>query len=946
MKNQKSIFISYSWDNEDHRLWVKKLADALEEKFNFHVIWDGYDLDSFIDKNLYMEQSVVDCDYMLVVATGNYKLKSSSRKGGVGIETSIAVSQHWKQMEQNGKTKIIPILKEKDAIPIYLENHLYIDFTNENEFDKNFNELLKTINGDALFKRPAKKKINRKPLTLTKVEEIISLAYKSKKKINEVIDYSRDNRIKYEIWEVQNITGSPIYFIATHPNINMAKTLQNAFAFIDKILVEKNSQIIILSDRIIHKLDQIINSQYNVKNIKYEDFLWNHCISEEFKDFSIPEKIDFYTPQDLLDSNEVVHNNAINFISNLVSNPTEKNTANLIIGSGGIGKTSLCQSLANKLKSSKDKFLTIYISSEDIRNYINENHLPYGNVDNIYDLYQMEAKYLDHQNIFDKKTFELSILTGKIVTIIDGLDEFASIFSEKFNIYNFLKSIHDMNLQLGSNRFVITSRENNIFSDEILNDFEINKLNLLGFKLDNCTKYLNQRFNKYDEHMSIVNSIYEKIELSSLFEHQRVVPFFVDVISTMYEDNIKSGSNNIFELCEEPTKYPSLNKLNDHLIYSIFRREKNRHNLIESPEQIVSTFIDLCSELGDSWTDSEFHDLIALNFEKNVDKYVEKMKKNPLLKINGDRVYLRYDFLKSYFITLDLFRFFEEKKLNLTFLRLLSRIGKDSNELRDLVLFLESRNYVEIFVNLIDNIKSKVNISELFFEKGDQDGYLKSIEKIVFILYKLNNNKPSDFNDKLKTIYKVCDGNEVYEGLFVNGDIHALNFNGLNITYSIFKNFPKFLNSDFTDSNFQYSSFENCNNDNINNSNFNFANIDLNNCNLDDKINKSYNLFSDKKEINNDKIKDEFKKFLLSFFKGGRFRDNNKIHISFSQHIEKLKITNFNKFIAKDILQISVKKEVDTFYEINKIYRDSVRKFIMDGTEDFEIKEMIKWLSD
>lgn len=762
------------------------------------------------------------------------------------------------------------------------------------------------------------------------------------------MDFSKDKRIRYEVLEVQNITGLPVYFIATHPNINIAQTIFHAFSYISKQSIDKNSQVIILSDRIVQKLEKTIDKLYdikNVKNFKYEDFLWNYCISEEFKDFSIPEKINFYTTQELMDSNLEVHANAVNYMTNIINNNAENKTAHLIIGSGGIGKTSLCQSLANRLKKFNEKFLSIYISSEDIRNYINENHLPFGSVDNIFDLYQMEAKYLGHQNIFDKKTFELSILTGKIVIIIDGLDEFSSIFPDKFNIYNFFKSIHEINKQLGSSRFIITSRENVVFTDDILSEFEINKLDLLGFKLDNCTEYLNQRFSKYDK-TSIVNSIYEKIEESSLMEHQRVVPFFVDVISTMYEDNIKSGTENIFELCKEATRYPSLNKLNDHLIYSIFRREKNRHALAESPEEIVSTFIDLCSEVSDSWTDEEFYILISLNFDKNVEKYVEKIKKNPLLKIDNNRITLRYDFLKSYFITLELFRFFEGKTVNSTFLRLLSRINKDSNELRDLVLFLEDKNYVSIFVDLISDIKSKINLHEVFLRKNDTDGCLKSIEKIILLLHKLNNNKPSDFNEKLKKVYKIDEDNRSYVGLFVNGDIHALNFENLNSSYSIFRNYPKFLNSNFLESSFNFTSFENCHNDSIKNSNFNLADIDLNNCSLDDNINKSYMLFSEKIETNNDKVREEFKRFLSSFFKGGRFRDNNKIHIYFSQHVEKLKVNNFNRLLARNLIKISVEKEVDVFYEINKDYKECVRKFIMDGTEEYEISEFINWLCE
>lgn len=83
----------------------KKIADTLEEDETLHVIWDGYDLDSLIDKNLYMEKSVVDSDFILNISTLNYKEKADKRRGGVGIETYLSVNEHWDNLEKKQKTK-------------------------------------------------------------------------------------------------------------------------------------------------------------------------------------------------------------------------------------------------------------------------------------------------------------------------------------------------------------------------------------------------------------------------------------------------------------------------------------------------------------------------------------------------------------------------------------------------------------------------------------------------------------------------------------------------------------------------------------------------------------------------------------------------------------------------------------------------------------------------
>ena len=50
-KEKYKLFISYSWDSNEHQKWAKNLADKLEEFDEIHVVFDQYDLDSFEDKN-------------------------------------------------------------------------------------------------------------------------------------------------------------------------------------------------------------------------------------------------------------------------------------------------------------------------------------------------------------------------------------------------------------------------------------------------------------------------------------------------------------------------------------------------------------------------------------------------------------------------------------------------------------------------------------------------------------------------------------------------------------------------------------------------------------------------------------------------------------------------------------------------------------------------------
>lgn len=106
MENIK-VFISYSWDSPEHRAWVKKLADTLEEVEEIAVSWDGYDLDSLVDKNYFMEAGIHDANYVLVVATAKYKAKADDRINGVGLETFLASAVHWDSMLRDKRSKLI-----------------------------------------------------------------------------------------------------------------------------------------------------------------------------------------------------------------------------------------------------------------------------------------------------------------------------------------------------------------------------------------------------------------------------------------------------------------------------------------------------------------------------------------------------------------------------------------------------------------------------------------------------------------------------------------------------------------------------------------------------------------------------------------------------------------------------------------------------------------------
>ncbi|QCW98999.1 TIR domain-containing protein [Aggregatimonas sangjinii] len=143
MKNPKA-FISYAWESDEIKLWVKHLAtelrtDGIDAKLDQWEIVPGDQMPHF------MEKSVRENDYVLIVCTPKYKSKSENRVGGVGYEGDIMTAE---VLQSSNHRKFIPILKEgtKDnAIPSWLQGKYYVNLTNEKHYVNNYSDLTTTL---------------------------------------------------------------------------------------------------------------------------------------------------------------------------------------------------------------------------------------------------------------------------------------------------------------------------------------------------------------------------------------------------------------------------------------------------------------------------------------------------------------------------------------------------------------------------------------------------------------------------------------------------------------------------------------------------------------------------------------------------------------------------------------------------------------------------------
>ena len=141
MAENPKVFISYSQDSALHKQWVSELAAGLRRN-GVDAILDQWHLGPDDDGTRFIEQGIKDSDKVLVICTDSYVSKANDGEDGVGYEPMIVTK---KLVEDLGTNKFIPVIRQtlwENKTPTFLEERVYIDFTDDSQFDEKFDVLL------------------------------------------------------------------------------------------------------------------------------------------------------------------------------------------------------------------------------------------------------------------------------------------------------------------------------------------------------------------------------------------------------------------------------------------------------------------------------------------------------------------------------------------------------------------------------------------------------------------------------------------------------------------------------------------------------------------------------------------------------------------------------------------------------------------------------------
>ncbi len=946
----EKIFISYSWDGDAHQEWTQRFADRLEEIIELSVTFDRYDLDSFSDKNFFMEKAVFNTDLILAVITEDYSTKANSRKGGVGIETSMAVTRHWEEALGSGSSNIIPILREGENVPNYLKSKFYIDFRDDDEFEKSFQKLLDHIRGKSKAKRPDKKLSIHSVSQVqefTRIEDFLKINYKNRRLLFDKsisTDFSGDNRIKFELWETKS--PSLQYYLFLFNNTSIEKTVQristllknNKIIFTDLTVLKRNKS----KKGYLDKLFRDNGMNINLTELTYSDYIWEYCIDEDAK-----RDLGIYTRPNFIDqsliANDVEQKDlgpAFDYLKKKLEED-QQSTANVIIAPGGTGKTTLCSNLA-KFYQKDSQLIPIFIESEEMKK--SSDLLARKQVKSVFDLYDAYSSVCINQEdeyVFNKVTFEVSILTGKLILIIDGLDELIPLFQEGFDVDSFLKSIDDLNKEMNSSKIIITSR-NDVISDNLVSVYSnISKFLLLGFDEVTCQKYLEKRFGKYENREKMIRVVQSNVRpLISKDENERVLPFIVDLLSSIVEDSQGVDSLNL-ELSFEDKDYESNAELTDYLVYAILRRESVRQSIDITINEVLDVFLELAISHTDEFPVKDLENIIEVYYPEIREELTDKLIRNPLISVNEGVCRFKYDFISEYLNTLSIIHFINNgKSLNDELVKLISKHAYgDSNVYKDVLRYYQNKEVdwsVAKCSKIIAKIRSQLTYDDVFRKDDYRFRALSFLVNLMLVL-----NKQLSKTEVMEVIKSEFGDDHSLYFLSIYGEARPLDFSNVHVHNSRFIGYKNFTQSKFDNTTFSNCVFENVGGGAVPTG---LSACKFDSCQMGD-LDIVVELAKSKTKENIALIEKELRTFFTSFFNRARFVDQKKSYVKFSDKVKGIDSNFFDSLLAKGIIEVKSAKSDETYYQVNAGYQDSVYTLIMNNAVDDKMRQIVNSLT-
>lgn len=291
------VFISYSWKPTVNKQKTLSLAERLENE-GVNVIIDEWNLAEGQDKYQFMEQMVNNPEVkrVLIICNKEYAEKANKKTGGVGIESLIISDEIYSKADQ---TKFIPIIFERDVdgkefVPTFVKSRIYIDLSNEESYEDEYEKLMRNIFNKPASKRPPRgvppayilEEESTFLRTANKVKAIQNALINERKNYQVFIDDYYNTFIEaLADFEINNEDLNSVQHIddLIISRIDGLKLLRNDFvSFLEIVLTYS---ILFDLDKFTTFIERLLELMVRQESFKYPGRTIGHLMSDQYKFF-------------------------------------------------------------------------------------------------------------------------------------------------------------------------------------------------------------------------------------------------------------------------------------------------------------------------------------------------------------------------------------------------------------------------------------------------------------------------------------------------------------------------------------------------------------------------------------------------------------------------------------------------------------------------------------
>lgn len=613
---------------------------------------------------------------------------------------------------------------------------------------------------------------------------------------------NRISRVYYEYYSYSD-NGRKKGFMFLGNNIRLNKVFedfknqqQNNMPNTLEIFLAKKKNVIDRKKGINDRIKSLGLENIVGRNIHYiDDFIWESTY--------LTNNIDSHKRQDFIDQTLYLLDRKNNqtydvgaslpyFVNDLQN---ESTPITIVLGSGGVGKTTFCDTLQYTIQQKDIKKKVFYIKGEKVVNFFIKG--PEQRIESLEDLYELYKEETDFEEIA-KENFRLNFIAGNILVIIDAIEEIESALNERFNLQSFFDSLNELHKRFYSTKIILTTREHFLPKIEVLKDIsEIKYFALQGFKRDNLDAFLQKRYPNDISKTSQVNKFLNQNNLMT--KEGYIIPLFVDWVCQIVDR--PEGQTTL------ETDYFVPSRPMDKLLMNLLDREITKQSLNVDIDGMFKLLEDIIVHRPGEISKKDLAEYITVELNGDIDNFV----KNPLFIDKKDSISIKYDILHN-FIKARYLRHILLNKHNVSeqVISLLKDmyIGKSDlfSELKE-ILFLTEDTSIEIFSYFLQVLTSKYDQENREINK---ENIRKSISGLLYLFMSQNIGK--DQNETTELLLKIYNNNHILNNLFIYGDFYPINLSNIKVKESLLDGYTNLIKCNFPtteDILFYYVTFRN-----------------------------------------------------------------------------------------------------------------------------------------